>query len=151
MFKKILSIGLILIAFGFMGTLSSCTYSLNNVEQHAVAIRTSVQVAVVEFLKYNPKYTDRVIEITSQIVEDSENRFQTLKATKDFVISQINFDNLEPAEKILVMNLVDSLEIEVNRFIQLKIEQSGGSVEETSKIIKVVVSWIRDAAMLMKM
>ncbi|GIU68976.1 MAG: hypothetical protein KatS3mg002_0212 [Candidatus Woesearchaeota archaeon] len=120
MFKKILSIGLILFAFGFMSTLSSCTYSLNTVEQHAVAIRTSVQVAVVEFLKYNPKYIDRVIEITSQIVEDSENRFQTLKAAKDFVISQINFDNLKPAEKILVLNLVDSLEIEVKPFYSNK-------------------------------
>jgi len=136
----------------FVATLIGCTYSLETAKQDVVLIRTSVQVAVVEFLKYNPKYTDKVIEITSQIVEDADNNFQTLEATKNFVIDRIDFNKLEPAEKILVLNLIDSLEIETSRFIQMKIaENSDITPEETAKIIKVVVSWIRDSAMLMKM
>lgn len=130
-------------------------YQFGDVTEHnPVIVKTSVQLGVVEFLKYNSKNTDRLIEIATQVKSDVETgKYVTVTAAKQAVLEMIDMNNMVPAEKVLVMNLVDALEVEANRFIALNIGTDATDAiinQKTRSTLLIVLQWIIDSANLMK-
>ena len=144
-----MSIGL---SVSFMGCAG---YQFGDItEKNPVVVKTSVQLGVIEYLKYNPTRTDRLIQIVSQVKADVETgKYVTVTAAKQAVLNLVDFDKLVPAEKVLVMNLADALEVEANRFITLNIGSDAAEAivsQKTRNTLIVVLQWIIDSANLMK-
>lgn len=118
------------------------------VEDHEALAKTAVQLATIEFLKKNPKNTDRLVEISDQVKAAVEaGQVATVEVASVYVRQLIDYSKLDPTEAVLLDNLIDVAQQELSKLIR----EQGLTVPEAHRAeLARVVGWVADAGRTMQ-
>lgn len=118
-------------------------------ENNPVIVKTGVQLATIEYLERNSKDVDRLIEVVTEVKAGVESKtLLSISEVQAAIISLINLDNMLPAKRVLVMNLIEAVATETDRFVNIPTDML--PQEKTTSTLITVLGWIIDSAKLMK-
>ena len=135
-----------------MGFLIGCAQLTQSVKDNPVLVKTSVQLATIEYLKYNPQ---RLVPMTKNIatvktlVEAGELGTVDLIAAK--ITTLIAKDKtLLPEELMLANNIVELFALEAKKILEAQGFPDQTITIENRDTALQVLTWITDAVNLMR-